>query len=69
VAEAAYTPDTRLHKLPITNADAWTDTHVFCLEVRRAAPIVSALLEITERLSRTNAAPGLKTKARQARKS
>ena len=69
MAEAAYTPDTRLHKLPITNADAWTDTHVFSLEVQRAARVVSAFLEIAERLSRTNAAPGLKTKVRQARKS
>jgi hypothetical protein len=52
-----------------TNADVWTDTHLYCLEVRRAARVVSAFLEIGEGLSRTDVVPGLKTKARQARKS
>lgn len=51
VSEPGLAHDDRLHKLALSNADVWTETHVVCLEVRRTARVVSAFLEIAQRLS------------------
>jgi LysR family transcriptional regulator, low CO2-responsive transcriptional regulator len=68
VAEAAYTPDARLHMLRLSNADAWTSTHVYCLEVRRSARVVSAFLDIAEELARTKVLPVTKARSPRPRK-
>jgi LysR family transcriptional regulator, low CO2-responsive transcriptional regulator len=68
VAEAAYTPDTRLHMLRFSNANAWTETHVFCLQVRRTARVVSVFLNIAEELSRAKAVTGATAKGKARRK-
>ncbi len=64
VAEAAFIPDPRLRMLRISNADAWTETHVFCLQVRRSARVVGAFLDIAEDLSRAKRGPTGKVRSR-----
>ena len=45
VAEAAFTPDPRLRMIRLSNSDAQTETHVFCLRVRRSAQNTAESLE------------------------
>jgi aminoethylphosphonate catabolism LysR family transcriptional regulator len=52
VSEEGYLPDPRLAMLRIANADIWTETHVVCLGVRRAARGVAAFLRIAQELRR-----------------
>ena len=54
VPEAAYTPEPRLRRVRFSNADAHTETHVFCLRVRQSARVVRALLDVAEEMPRAN---------------
>jgi hypothetical protein len=52
-----------------SNADAQTETHVFCLRVRQSARIVKAFLDIAGEMARTNLPHAQQRRLRAARKS
>ena len=65
VAEAAFTSDPRLRMVRFSNSDAATETHVFCLRVRRNAHVVEAFTRIAEEMAQVKLAH---VRPRRARK-
>jgi len=51
VADVSFPPDTRVRTVPFADVDAFTETYLYCLHVRRSAPVVDAFLRTAQALA------------------